>query len=234
MATDDTGGVLPAAFCERLERLLPPAAAAAWREAFAAAPATAFRVNTLKADVGAVLEELALAGIRAEPLAWWPLAFTIPPDQRRRLTETPACRDGRLYVQNPSSMLPPLVLAPGRDEQVLDLAAAPGSKTLQLAALMGNTGSIAAVEAARPRFFRLRRNLALGGAANVRPYLRDGESVWRVCPERFDRVLLDAPCSGEGRFSRREPRSFAHWTMRSVRRLAARQRRLLFSAVNRL
>ena len=87
---------------------------------------------------------------------------------------------------------------PQSEECILDLGAAPGSKTLQLAELMGNQGSIWAVESVRGRFFRLRDNLARHGAENVQTHLADGTRIWRRHPERFDRVLLDAPCSSEG------------------------------------
>jgi 16S rRNA (cytosine1407-C5)-methyltransferase len=109
-------------------------------------------------------------------------------------------------------MLAPLALAPRPGETVLDLAAAPGGKTLQLAALMQNSGRLSAVEAVKGRFFRLRANLERGGVTNARTFLMDGRAVGRKCPEMFDRVLLDAPCSSEARFSRLDPRSWAHWS----------------------
>jgi 16S rRNA C967 or C1407 C5-methylase (RsmB/RsmF family) len=155
----------------------------------------------------------------------------VPGSQRRALTETPACREGRLYIQNPSSMVPVLVLEPQRGEQILDLAAAPGGKTLQLAALVGDQGRVAAVESVRDRFFRLRANLSAGGADRVQTYLKDGAQVWRACPERFDRVLLDAPCSSEGRFTTADPGSYARWSERKIAEMSRKQKRLLFSAV---
>ena len=95
---------------------------------------------------------------------------------------------------------------------------------------MGNQGRIAAVERSRPRFFRLKANLKTLGATNVQCYLKDGAQVWRATPERFDRVLLDAPCSGEGRFTD-DPATYKDWKKSKIRRLAAQQSRLLFSAV---
>ena len=161
-------------------------------------------------------------------------AFAVAGEQRRALTGTRANAEGRLFIQNPSSMVPPLALDPQPGEEVLDLAAAPGGKTSHLAALMGNSGRIAAVDSARPRFFRLRRTLEQLGVTNAGTYLRDGAGVWKVRPEHFDRVLLDAPCSGEGRFTTADPASFARWSERKVAQMVRRQRRLLYSAVRAL
>ena len=81
------------------------------------------------------------------------------------------------------------------------------------------------------RFFRLRANLEAQGATSVRTFLQDGTRVWRYRPEHFDRVLLDAPCSSEGRFHLSDPETYAYWSPRKVGEMARKQRRLLYSAV---
>ena len=222
---------LPEKFLERLRLILPASQYQDCVAAFCQPPATAFRVNPLKSESAALEAELRDEGFALEPLAWKDDAFVVPRDQRRALTECAACREGRLYIQNPASMVPPLVLDPQPGERILDLCAAPGSKTVQLAGLMCNQGQIAAVESVRPRFFRLRANLETCGATSVQTYLKDGTRVWKHCPEEFDRVLLDAPCSSEGRFNTSEPASYAYWSERKIREMQRKQRRLLFSAV---
>lgn len=222
---------LPEAFGRRLAMILPPEWFAACWQTFYQPPATAFRVNPLKTTREALVEELRAAGFALKPIPWNADAFTVPGAQRRALTESAACQQGRLYLQNPSSMFPPLVLEPRSGEQILDLAAAPGSKTLQLAALIGNQGEIVAVEAVRSRFFRLRRNLEIGGATCVQTYLRDGTHLWRDWAERFDRVLLDAPCSSEGRFTAADPQTWAYWSERKIVELSRKQKQLFYSAV---
>lgn len=226
--------VLPTPFRQRLESILPSDRFDPCWRTFYRPPATVFRVNLLKTDAESLIPELHAAGLTPSPLPWNPEAFTVPDAQRRSLTETDACRQGRLYIQNPSSMVPPLVLDPAPDEWILDLTAAPGSKTLQLAAMMGNRGKISAVELVRSRFFRLRDNLTLGGATNVQTYLKDGSRVWRSCPEQFDRVLLDAPCSSEGRFYTEDPKSFAYWSKKKIAEMSRKQKRLFYSAVQSL
>jgi len=129
------------------------------------------------------------------------------------------------------------VLAPKAGERILDLTAAPGSKTLQLAAELArqadpSASTLAAVEFVRGRFFKLRANLKAQGAEWVETYHTNGENVWRHRPNHFDRVLLDAPCSSEGRFHLSDPESWAYWSPRKVKEMARKQQRLLYSAVH--
>ena len=228
--TEEEHNEIPAAFRERLQALLPPERFADCWRSFAAVHPTAFRANRLKTDADVLYNELQSEGFSPTPLAWKSGAFTVPAEQRRALTECAAYEEGRLYIQNLSSMVPPILLDPQAHEWILDLTAAPGSKTLQLAEMMGNEGRISAVESVRGRFFRLRDNLAKHGADNVQTYLKDGARVWRQCPEQFDRVLLDAPCSSEGQFRAGEPKTWAYWSEKKVAEMNRKQRKLVFSA----
>jgi len=208
--------------------------AAAWETvlaSFETQKPTAFRVNTLKATAGEVAKELRREGYSLSPVDWLAEAFTVPPDQRRALTETAAVAEGRVYIQGLSSMTAPPVLGPQPGEAVLDLAAAPGGKTLQMAAMMHNRGTLSAVESVRRRFFRLKENLERHGATMVRTFLADGRSIGRKVPERFDRVLLDAPCSSEARFDRRDPATWRYWGLKKIGESARKQKGLLRSAL---
>lgn len=225
---------LPDAFLARLRRIVPPDRLEAVLDALGPPGAVGFRVETLRADPEAVLAELRAAGLHPEPVEGLPAAFTVPAAERAALLASAACAEGRLYVQDLASQLPPLLLAPAPGERVLDLCAAPGSKTRQLVDLMGDRGEVAAVEAVRARFFKLRANLAAQGATSVRTFLRDGATVWRHRPEHFDRVLLDAPCSSEGRFRTDDPASTRFWHPRKPREMARKQARLLVAAVQSL
>ena len=222
---------LPAEFLSRVERLLPAARLDGWRRSLRSPPAAAFRVNTLKASEEEAAAELRREGIAPRPLEWPPGAWIAPPDRRRALVDSAAAREGRVYVQNPSSVVPVLLLDPRPGEEVLDLAAAPGGKTVQIAGRMENRGRIAAVESVKGRFHRLRRNLERCGVTMARTYLADGGGVGRKVPERFDRVLLDAPCSSEGRFRAGDPASFRYWGPKKIRDMARKQKSLAISAV---
>lgn len=224
-------GSFPAAFLDRLKQIVPATRYETVVQSFSAPQATSFRLNTLRADVDSVVEQLRNDGLDLYPVPWKADAFWIAPDQRPLLLASKPYEDQQIYVQNLSSMIPPLVLDPQPGERVLDLTAAPGSKTLQMACQMQNTGEIAAVEVVKNRFFKLRDNIASQGATNVRTFLQDGTKVWRYRPEHFDRVLLDAPCSTEGRFRVDEPETYAYWSPRKIKEMARKQRRLLYSAV---
>ena len=145
-------------------------------------------------------------------------------------TSTDAANKGLVYIQNPSSYFAVRVLDPQANEEILDLAAAPGGKTIAIAAAMGNTGRLAAVEPVKGRFHRLRANVERCGVTNVDFYQRDGRGVGRAVPDRFDRVLLDAPCSSEARMRWGDASSYVHWSLRKIKETQRKQKSLLRSA----
>ena len=149
---------------------------------------------------------------------------------RDALTHSAEAESGQIYIQNPSSKLAADCLGVEPDMEVLDLAAAPGGKTIALAAHMANTGRIAAVEPVPRRFHRLKANLDRCGVSNVAFYQRDGRGVGRAVPDRFDRVLLDAPCSSESRMRWHDARSYDHWQLRKIKEAQRKQKGLIQSA----
>lgn len=227
---------LPEAFSERLEKIVPPGEFDAILKTFDAPKRVTFRYNPLKTSPEALEAELEKEGIVYERVGWNILegVYRINPEDKLRLTQTSAFYEGRLYIQNLSSMVAPVLLAPEPEETVLDLAAAPGGKTLMLAGMMENTGWLSAVELQRERFFRLCDNLKHQGVTNAHTYMTDGRSVGKKCPEMFDRILLDAPCSSEARFKTHEPKSMSYWSVHKVKETSKLQRRLLLSAFDAL
>lgn len=227
---------LPAVFVERIRTLF----AAPWGERVlfglreADRRPVTLRVNTLKADVRTVMEELKRLGLRFERVLWYKDALILKDARKKEMQETSLYSRGLVYLQSLSSMVPPLVLNPQPGEAVLDLTAAPGSKTTQIAALMENTGSLLANELNPIRAQRLEYNLRLQGVTLAEVRVGDGKTVGEERPEAFDRVLLDAPCSGEGLFCLSDPRTYRPWSLPRVHRLASEQRRLLASAVQAL
>ncbi|XAM01628.1 RsmB/NOP family class I SAM-dependent RNA methyltransferase [Phycisphaeraceae bacterium D3-23] len=220
------------AFVDRLRETLPAALFDAALASFDVEKPTAFRVNTLKTRPGEAAALLRDAGLTPRSVPGIDTAFTVPPEQRGALTSSPLATDGRIYIQGIASMLAPLALDAQPGESVLDLCAAPGGKTLMLAAMMQNTGTLNAVEPGKTRFFKLRANLERGGAAMVKTYHTDGRSVGRKTPDRFDRILVDAPCAGEAMFTTRDPASYADWSEKKVQRCARLQKSLLRSALS--
>ncbi|QDT68035.1 Ribosomal RNA small subunit methyltransferase F [Planctomycetes bacterium MalM25] len=188
--------------------------------------------NPLRGE-GGPLAELEALGVAGRACEWLPEAATLDPADKPTVTASDAVAAGRLYVQNLSSMLAPLVLDPRPGERVLDLAAAPGGKTLHLAARLRLEGELAAVEPVRDRFFKLKQNLERCGAgAFVRTFTHDGRDIGRKTPGRFDAVMLDAPCSSEARFDPRDPATFAYWGPRKLAESARKQKALLRSALD--
>lgn len=220
---------LPSEFVARLHQLLSPDLVAHTLATFAAARPVAWRINTLRAEPLAVRRQLASEGIRCLP-GWNETSSWAGPDDRERVVRHPLASSGEIYIHGLSSQLASLLVDPQPGETILDLAAAPGGKTSHLAALMQNRGELCAVEPIRKRFFRLRANLERLGVSNARTFLADGRGVGHKVPGKFDRVLLDAPCSAEGRFRIGEPETHRTWSLRKIRECQRKQWGLLRSA----
>lgn len=142
---------------------------------------------------------------------------------------------GYYYIQELASMLPVIALKPKPNEIILDLCASPGSKTTQLASEMKNTGVIIANEVSLGRIKILASNLERCGVANTIITKKDGISlckrIKKYNPElRFDKILVDAPCSGEGTL-RSSPKTYLMWNINTIRQLSGIQKKLLESAL---
>ncbi len=191
------------------------------------------RVNTLKTSESHVMERFRDDGIAFERIKDVPGAFLIKNRSSNELLEHNLAKDGLIYLQGIASMLPPLVLAPKPGERILDLCAAPGSKTTQIAALAQNSSNLTACEENDIRFQKLLHTIALQGA-HVTPLHTDSTTLHYEHPEAFDAILADVPCSAEGRILLNDPRSFSFWSPRNASENAKLQRRLLRSAYRML
>lgn len=221
---------LPRDFLERLAEFFPPPVGERILAGCGLERPTTLRVNTLQATVRELMAELTEAGVKFDRVLWYPEALVLKNRREKELAALPAYQEGRLYLQSLSSMVPALMLAPEPGERILDLAAAPGSKTTQLAAAMQNRGQLLANDRNPLRAERLKYNLARQGVTIAEVNVGDGRLLGRQFPEAFDRVLLDAPCSGEGLFSASAPSTYRRWSPALVRKLAALQRKLFASA----
>jgi len=223
---------LPEEFLERLQRIVPAAALPGVLKSFESVKPLIVRINPLQTTAEAAAAQLTNLEIPHESISWKSDAFCIPPQYREQTLGSDLYQRGQIYSQNLSSQLAPMVLAPQAGEEVLDMCAAPGGKTLQIAGMLRQTGRIAAVEKVKARFFKLKANLKSQHVDFVHTYLTDATLLWRKTPERFDRILLDAPCSTESRFRSNDPDSFSHWQLRKIKETARKQKKLLTSAIH--
>jgi len=181
------------------------------------------RVNTLLAEPEDVVERLARRGFHLTPLPWGGLYQCAAPGLGRTLEHWAGC----FYLQEAAQTLPPLALDPQPGETVLDLCASPGGKASQMAALMENRGTLVVNEPIARRQPALLANLNRLGVLNSVVTAYRGESFpGSGC---FDRVLVDAPCSGEGTL-RKDSSMRRGASAATIHRLAALQRRLIVRA----
>lgn len=174
---------------------------------------------------------MAALDVDAEPIVWCEHAWLAPASARAVLTQSECYQRGDFYLQDLASLLPPLLLDPKPGEEVLDMTAAPGGKTIHLALRMQQQGRLAAVERSKHRYHQLRANLKRFGMQHVHCYQKNALSLGRSCADRFDKVLLDAPCSLEAQFDPSNPDSYGAWSLKKVKRLAHEQLALLNTAM---
>jgi len=223
---------LPDLFIQKLQKIIPTSHWDKVLKSFSLEKPCTFRVNNLKASSRALKEQLEPEGFKVENVLWYRDAFILRKGTQRDLEKTAVYEKGEIYIQGLSSMVPALILDPQPGEKVLDLAAAPGSKTTQLSCLMKNQGSLTANDENPIRLEKLKANLERQGVTHVKLLPPgDGGLVWKNRLEAFDRVLLDAPCSSEGRFRADIPSTYGYWKDDTNRKMAKLQRRLFKSAV---
>ncbi|WP_436857713.1 16S rRNA (cytosine(1407)-C(5))-methyltransferase RsmF [Citrobacter tructae] len=195
------------------------------------------RINTLKISVADFLQLTAPYGWSLTPIPWCTEGFWIERDDEEDLPlgSTAEHLSGLFYIQEASSMLPVAALFAEDNSplRVMDVAAAPGSKTTQIAARMGNRGAILANEYSASRVKVLHANISRCGISNVALTHFDGRVFGAALPEMFDAILLDAPCSGEG-VVRKDPDALRNWSVESNLEIAATQRELINSAFHAL
>ena len=225
---------LPKDFIENLYKLHSPLVADKILAGMAGKRNTTLRVNTLKYNIQDLMRYFRKINIKFERVNFYDDALIIKNANEKEIQKLEIYEKGYIYLQSLSSMIPPLVLDAKENEQILDMASAPGSKTTQISAMMKNTGHIIANELDKIRCERLKFNIENQGAKNVQVINGYGEKLGDKYPEKFDRVLLDTPCSGEGRFIAEMPGTYRNWSKRTVKELSKIQRKLIKSGYNAL
>lgn len=194
---------------------------------------TTFRVNTIKANPEQTIESLQDQDFELQESTSIPNAFILKNKSKKDLIQTQEYQEGAIYLQSLASQLPVVILDPKPEDKVLDITAAPGGKTSQVAALMNQKGELQASDISNVRFQKLKHNLQkLGIETEESNFLtlhhKRGEDLCQELPENsFNKILLDAPCSGESRFITDYPKSYKYWSPENLPKLHQRQLSLL-------
>lgn len=248
--------MLPKKYLQRIESFLSKSDLEQTMKGYSEDRVCSFRVNTLKSTENEVESFLYTKNIPFSKVPYLPFAYIIDKKDEFALKGSPLFYEGKIYMQGLTSQLPAILLGIRNGMKVLDVTAAPGSKTTQIAALMKNTGKIIACEKHQIRHDKLVHNIKLQGATNVETYKMDALKLMSELgnenkpPESpfsgrqsnntplrrgdgglFDAILLDAPCSAEGRFKLSDERSYGFWTLQNIQDKAVIQATLLEASI---
>lgn len=192
-------------------------------------PSPALRLNPIKN----INTESPLLPCIKEPVSWAENGYYYDPDSEIRPGKHPYHEAGAYYIQEASAMIPASLFPPSPGEKVLDLCAAPGGKTTQLAASLNGKGLIVANEIHPQRASILSQNVERMGICNAVVTNHAPNELTQHFPDFFDKIVVDAPCSGEGMF-RKEEQALTMWSQENIDLCAARQRDILEQAAKML
>ncbi len=190
------------------------------------------RANTLKTSITDIKNIFDKLQISYKEVSWYKDALILENTSEDQIKNLEIYQNGEIYLQSLSSMIPPLVISPKENENILDMAAAPGGKTTQMLALSQNKAFITACEKNKIRAERLQYNLNKQGANRVNVMIKDARQLDDFFS--FDKVLLDAPCSGSGTISIFDKKLESTFTEDLVNRSSKVQHDLLKKAITLL
>ena len=193
---------------------------------------TTLRVNTLKGNVQEIENNLKQNSIEYERVPWYKDALIIDDKSDIDIQSLNIYQDGKVYLQSLSSMLPPIILNPKEGTDILDMAAAPGGKTTEIAALTNNRANITACEMNKIRAEKLKYNINMQGATRVFVMEKDARQIDDFFS--FDQILLDSPCSGSGTLNVNDKNMEKYFTEILIQKSIKSQIALLKKAVRLL
>ena len=193
---------------------------------------TTLRINTIKSNIEEIKKELEKEKIEYEIVKWSKEALIIKNADEKTIQEMEIYKNGKIYLQSLSSMLPPIILKPKEGTDILDMAAAPGGKTTQIATLTNNKAHITACEKNKIRAERLKYNVDKQGATCVFTMQKDSRFIDDFFS--FDQILLDAPCSGSGTLDYNDANIEKYFTEQLIERSSKTQKTLLSKAIKLL
>ena len=215
---------------EKFMQLFPMSELMEFLEACEVERPVTIRTNTLKTRRRDLAQSLIGRGVNLDPIGKWSKVGLVVYNSSVPIGATPEYLAGHYILQGASSMLPVMALAPQENEKILDLCAAPGGKTTYIAALMKNTGMLMANDINKDRTKAVVGNLHRLGVSNSIVCNYDGRSFTKVMTG-FDRVLLDAPCSGTGVISK-DPSVKTNKTEKDIQKRSHLQKQLILAAID--
>lgn len=226
--------MLPELFEQYLEKIFErPTLIMDVKKTFVERPTT-IRINSHFHDPKQTLDSLKSQGFKLEKHPISEYSFILKNKSKRELMETQDYLDQKIYLQSLASQAPVVSLKPKPNQTILDLTAAPGSKTSQIANLMKKQGRLFAIEINKPRFFKLKHNMEQQGFLDETDFLKieldSGVKFCKTTQLTFDKILVDAPCSAESRFNIKDPKSLKFWSRHKVKENQSKQKKLLNSA----
>lgn len=190
---------------------------------------TTLRVNTIKSSIEEIKKELTKNDFNYSEVEWSNFSLIIENKTIEDIKELDIYKNGKIYLQSLSSQLPPIFVEPKPNELILDMTAAPGGKTTELAALSNNSSLITAIEKNKKIFERLKYNIDHLGAKKVSVLNVDARNLDEYF--MFDKILLDAPCSGSGTLN---ICTMGNFTEELVNRSITTQKHLIREAIKHL
>lgn len=192
--------------------------------------AVTLRANTLKTNQNEIANNLKKEGLLYQNPSWSKEAFILENACEKQIRNLSMYENGEIYLQSLSSMLPAIILEPKPQENILDMAAAPGGKTTQMAAISNNEALITACEKNKLRAERLKYNIEKQGATKVNILVQDARELSNYFS--FDKILLDSPCSGSGTIYLEDEKIQTTFTQELIQRSVKTQQKLLAKAIS--
>lgn len=190
------------------------------------------RANTLKTSINYIKNTLNTLNISFKNVPWYTDALILENTSEEQIKNLDIYKEGFIYLQNLSSMIPPIILNPQENENILDMAAAPGGKTTQMLALSQNKAFITACEKNKIRAERLKYNINKQNANRVNVMTKDSRNLDDFFS--FDKILLDAPCSGSGTLDFNDNNIEKYFSKQLIDRSSSVQKTLLSKAIKLL
>lgn len=201
-------------------------------EGYCAKRKLTFRINSIKTNKENVIKFLEENNISYKEVEWYEDAIIVEDSVESIIRESSFYENGEIYLQSLSSMIPPIIIEPKENENILDMTAAPGGKTTEMYSLSKGKANITACEKNKIRAERLKYNIEKQGATRIGLLMQDARRLDQFF--MFDKILLDAPCSGSGTLDLNDEKMIQSFTEELVNRSVKVQKELIDKALKHI